>query len=210
MPNASRLDRLRHCRDPVRPHRRLDARQPAGRRPRGRGRRRARRAAAAPAAAAPSQPAPPLDEAGVKALETVAEQNPKDAAPRVQLGNLYFDAEHYTDAIKWYEAALRSIPTMPNVSTDLGVATTTPTSPIARSRSSSTRCRIDPKHTKTLLNMGIVKAFGKQDLAGAAAGVAAGRRRLRPNSPEGQAAKQGARRPPAARIPTTAPGTGGQ
>ena len=28
---------------------------------------------------------------------------------------------------------------------------------------------IDPAHTKTMLNMGIVKAFGKQDLAGASA-----------------------------------------
>jgi tetratricopeptide (TPR) repeat protein len=27
---------------------------------------------------------------------------------------------------------------------------------------------IDPKHTKTLLNIGIVRAFGKQDLEGAA------------------------------------------
>ncbi len=27
---------------------------------------------------------------------------------------------------------------------------------------------IDPKHAKTLLNQGIVRAFGKQDLAGAA------------------------------------------
>jgi hypothetical protein len=34
---------------------------------------------------------------------------------------------------------------------------------------------IDPKHVKTLLNVGIVRAFGKQDLAGAGR-LAAGRR----------------------------------
>ena len=48
---------------------------------------------------------------------------------------------------------------------------------------------IDPKHTKTLLNIGIVKAFGKQDLNGAAAAwqqVVA----LAPDTPEGQAAKK--------------------
>ena len=38
--------------------------------------------------------------------------------------------------------------------------------------------------------MGIVRAFGKQDLDGRGAGVAAGGRSSRPNSPEGQAAKQ--------------------
>ena len=48
---------------------------------------------------------------------------------------------------------------------------------------------IDPKHTKTLLNLGIVKAFGKQDLSGAAAAwerVVA----LAPDSPEGERAKK--------------------
>ena len=53
---------------------------------------------------------------------TVAEQNPNDEATRVQLGNLYFDAERYDDAIAWYEAALKINPKDPNVSTDLGVA----------------------------------------------------------------------------------------
>ena len=34
---------------------------------------------------------------------------------------------------------------------------------------------IEPKHTKTMLNQGIVLAFGKQDLDGATQGLAAGR-----------------------------------
>ena len=49
---------------------------------------------------------------------------------------------------------------------------------------------IDPKHIKTLLNVGIVRAFGKQDLAGAGKAwqqVVD----LAPSSPEGQAAKKG-------------------
>jgi tetratricopeptide (TPR) repeat protein len=48
---------------------------------------------------------------------------------------------------------------------------------------------IDPKHLKTLLNMGVVRAFGKQDLEGASAvwkQVIA----LAPESPEGQAARK--------------------
>ena len=48
---------------------------------------------------------------------------------------------------------------------------------------------LDPKHAKTLLNIGVVKAFGKQDLPGA---EEAWQKvvELAPNSPEGQAAKR--------------------
>jgi tetratricopeptide (TPR) repeat protein len=150
-------------------------------------------AAAAPtAAAAPAEgrpPAPPLDEARLKTLIAAASSAPADAAPRVQLGNLYFDAERYTDAVQWYEDALRLQPKDANVSTDLGVAyyyTNEPDKAIAQFEKS---LAIDPAHTKTMLNMGIVKAFGKQDLVGASAAwqqVIA----TAPNSQEAQAARK--------------------
>ena len=63
-------------------------------------------AAAAPAAGAAPR-APVLDEAQVTALKSVAQREPKNAAPRTQLANLYFDAEKYDDAIAWYAAALK-------------------------------------------------------------------------------------------------------
>src|SRR5687768_2057927 len=73
----------------------------------------------APVAAATNAQRPPaLDQARVQALESVAQQNPRDPEPRTQLGNLYFDAERYTDAIKWYEAAVALEPSNANVSTD--------------------------------------------------------------------------------------------
>ena len=148
-------------------------------------------AAQAPAApgSAGTPPAAPLDEGRVQAMRSVAEQNPRDPEPRVQLGNMYFDAERYTDAIAWYEEALKLRPADPNVSTDLGVAyyyVNQPDKAVAQFEHSLS---VDPKHTKTLLNLGIVKAFGKQDLAGAAQAwqqVVA----LAPDSPEGQAAKK--------------------
>lgn len=149
-------------------------------------------AAAATADAAPAegrQPPPPLDEARLKTLVASAASEPSNPAPRVQLGNLYFDAERYTDAVQWYEDALRLQPNDANVSTDLGVAyyyTNQPDKAIGRFEQS---LAIDPKHTKTMLNMGIVKAFGKQDLAGASAAwqqVIA----TAPDSPEAQAARK--------------------
>ncbi|MEP7116865.1 MAG: tetratricopeptide repeat protein, partial [Acidobacteriota bacterium] len=72
-------------------------------------------AAAAPvAASAPAAPgtegkppAPALDEARVKEYSAAAAAAPTSPAPRVQLGNVYFDAERYKDAVQWYEEALR-------------------------------------------------------------------------------------------------------
>jgi tetratricopeptide (TPR) repeat protein len=153
-------------------------------------------AAAAPAAQQGAAPAgggtsraAVLDETQVTALKTVAERETSNPAPRVQLGNLYFDAERYDDAIKWYGDALKLSPKDVNVSTDLGVSyyySNQPDKALAQFDHSLT---IDPKHAKTLLNVGIVKAFGKQDLDGAGAAwkqVIA----LAPDSPEGQAAKR--------------------
>lgn len=144
-------------------------------------------------AAAPAQSAPqavPVDPARAKALEAVAAQNPNDAQPRVQLGNAFFDAEQYALAISWYEQAIALNPRDTNVSTDLGVAYYY-TNQVDRALAQfDNSLKSDPNHAKTLLNVGIVKAFGKQDLAGAAAAwelVA----KLSPDSPEGQAAKKG-------------------
>ncbi len=148
---------------------------------------------AATTASAPASSGAPaaavLDENKAKALMSVAEQQPNNAQPRVDLGNLYFDAERYDDAIKWYGEALELSPRDVNVSTDLAVAYYYTNQPDRALQQFDESLKIDPKHTKTLLNMGIVRAFGKQDLAGA---EQAWQQviDLEPNSPEGQAAKR--------------------
>ncbi|HEX8031511.1 MAG TPA: tetratricopeptide repeat protein [Vicinamibacterales bacterium] len=140
--------------------------------------------------APPAQQAAPIDPARVKALEDEAAKDPKDARPRVQLGNLFFDGEKYPDAITWYERALTLAPNNPDVSTDLGVAYYYTNQNDRALAQFDRSLAIDPKHIKTLLNVGIVRAFGKQDLAGA--GQAWQRVvELAPDSPEGQAAKKG-------------------
>jgi cytochrome c-type biogenesis protein CcmH/NrfG len=167
-------------------------------------------AAAPPAATAPaaaSQPAA-LDENRIQSLRTAAEQNPKDAATRVQIGNLYFDAERYSDSITWYEAALTINPKDPDVSTDLGVAYYYMNQSDRAIKQFEQSLAMDARHTKTLLNMGIVKAFGKQDLTGAAEAwqkVVD----IAPNSPEGQAAKK-ALDGLASAHPAASPGSGAQ
>jgi cytochrome c-type biogenesis protein CcmH/NrfG len=121
--------------------------------------------ASTPAAQAPR----PLDEAQVQALRTAAEKNPADAKVRVQLGNLYFDAERYPDAVTWYQDALKVSPKDADVSTDLGVCYYYMNQPDRALQQFDESLKLDPRHAKTLLNQGIVRAFGKQDLPGAVA-----------------------------------------
>jgi tetratricopeptide (TPR) repeat protein len=125
-------------------------------------------AAAAPASGAQSaQAPPPFDEARAAGLKASADRNPADADARVQLGNLYFDAERYEEAVRWYEAALKVDPRNVNASTDLGIAYYYSNQPDRALAQFDKSLAIDPEHSKTLLNIGIVRAFAKQDLDGA-------------------------------------------
>lgn len=151
-------------------------------------------APAAPAAeAAATQPAasppPPLDTQRIAELERVADAEPDNVAARVELGNEYFNAERFEQAVPWYEAALQLDPRNVNASTDLGVCyyyTQQDDRALAQFEHSLS---VDPDHVKTLFNQGVVRAFGKQDLAGA---TESWRRvvALAPESEEGRRAKQ--------------------
>ena len=151
---------------------------------------------AAPAAQAGAQtpgegqPAPkPLDEARVNQLRGQAASDPRNAAIRTELGNLYFDADRFDEAIRWYQESLRINPSDPDVSTDLGIAFYYSNEPDRALEQFANSLRANPNHTKTMLNQGIVLAFAKQDLDAAAKSwerVV----QLAPDSPEGQAAKR--------------------
>ena len=144
---------------------------------------------ASPAPGGTSQAPPQLDTAAVQQYMKQAAADPMNQAPKIALGNLYFDAERYPEAAQWYETALSSDPKNADVSTDLGVSYYYMNQPDKALAQFDKSLKIDPKHVKTLLNVGIVRAFGKQDLTGAAAAweqVLA----LSPSSPEGQAAKR--------------------
>jgi tetratricopeptide (TPR) repeat protein len=133
---------------------------------------------------------PPLDDAKVQSLTTILNSDPKNVEATVQLANTYFDAERYGDAIKWYEQAMKLNPNNPEASTDLGVSYYYSNRTDDALKQFQHSLQLNPKHTKTLLNQGIVLAFGKQDLKGA---EDAWRKvvEIAPDTPEGQAAKRG-------------------
>lgn len=148
--------------------------------------------AAAPASSTQQQgrTAPALDTNRVQELEARAQANPSDGAVRAELGNLYFDAEQFVEAAKWYEASLQVAPKNADVSTDLAVSyyytnqTDKALAQFARS------IEIDPTHGKSWLNLGIVRAFGKQDLAGAEEAWKKVLEHAPADAPEARAARQ--------------------
>ena len=152
--------------------------------------------------------APPLDEARVQSLMTIIKSDPKNAGAVVEVANTYFDAEQYPDAIKWYEESLTLDPKNPDASTDLGISYYYTGQTDRALKQFEHSLTIDPRHAKTILNQGIVLAFGKRDFAGAEAAwkqVIA----LAPDSPEAQAARRGLEGIAAAGHPGTgtAPGS---
>ena len=110
-------------------------------------------AASSSASASSRSTAAVLDENKVSAFKSVADREPKNPTPRVELGNLYFDAERYDDAITWYAEALKVAPNDPNVSTDLGISYFYTNQP--------------DKALDQFAHSLKVRAYGKQDLAGA-------------------------------------------
>jgi tetratricopeptide (TPR) repeat protein len=127
----------------------------------------AQQAAAAPSTPEAQQPAT-LDTQQAAQLAQQASANPKDAAVRVQLGNMYFDAAQYTDAAKWYEEAQKLDPKDADVSTDLAIAYFNLNEVDRALKQIDHSLAVNPKHAKSLLNQGIIRARGKKDLAGAA------------------------------------------
>lgn len=150
----------------------------------------AQTAVPAPQTAAAENTPLPLDQARATALEQQAKAEPRNAAVRVDLGNVYFDAERFAEAAPWYEAALELEPSNVNAGTDLAVVYFYQGQMDRALAQLDRALAIDPRHPKALLNQGIIRAFGKQDLIGAEESwkkVV----EIAPDSPEGQRAQQG-------------------
>ncbi len=126
--------------------------------------------------ARPSAPAAPpvaaaaiADEGILNAYRNILANDPRNLQAAVAAANLLYDAQRYVEAIAYYQQAFALNGSDVNVSTDLGTALWYAGRPDDALAQYETSLKIQPTHAQTLLNMGIVKADGKHDYAGAIA-----------------------------------------
>lgn len=108
-----------------------------------------------------------VDPERVATLEEAAAADPDDAAARSALGDLYFEARQFAAAILWYEEVLALNPADADAGASLGVSYFYDGQAERAVEAFNRVLAANPEHPRTLLSLGIVKAFGLQDLDGA-------------------------------------------
>jgi len=89
-------------------------------------------------------------------LEREAEKNPESMAIWLELGNLYFDASKYQDAIRAYNQYLSLDPGNADVWTDIGVMYRRAGNPEQAVSSFDKAISLNPQHEQARFNKGIV------------------------------------------------------
>ena len=130
-----------------------------------------------------------LDETHVAALQAAAKDAPEDVSSRLALGDLYFGAERWEEAVRWYEQAHTLSPESFDVSTNLGISYYYAGQTQQAIDQFERTLEADPMDPRALLSLGIVRAFGLQDREGA---MELWERviEITPDSPEGLAARE--------------------
>jgi len=123
--------------------------------------------------------------AGEQSQPLLAElaQRPKDVSILTKIGNVYYDAQQYGEAIRYYKKVLDLQPANADVRTDMATCYWYLGDADHAIREFEKSLQYNPTHPGTLLNMGVVKWQGKMDVQGA---VAAWEKLLdtNPNYPE--------------------------
>lgn len=104
--------------------------------------------------------------------------DPNNADLLYKIGNLYYDAQQYPEAVSYYERCLNLNPKATDVRTDMGTAYHFMGQTDRALREYDEVLKIDSKHANALFNTGMVKWQDKQDMSGA---IAAWKRLLETN-----------------------------
>lgn len=110
-----------------------------------------------------------MAETQAQPLLAQLKSDPNNANLLYQIGNLYYDAQQYPDAVKYYQDALRINPKETNVRTDLGTAYHLMGQPDQAIKEYDEVLKVDSKHANALFNEGMVKWQDKMDMNGAIA-----------------------------------------
>ena len=116
--------------------------------------------------AIPQQQSPEVVAASAKPLLDALKANPDDWDKLVQVGNIYYDANVYPEAITYYTRAVKIRPD-PNVLTDLGTAYFYTGDSNTALKMFDQALKQNPKLANALFNTGIVKWQGMKDPKGA-------------------------------------------
>lgn len=107
-----------------------------------------------------------LGQATAPLLEAV-NKNPNDYDALVNLGNVYYDAQQYPNAIQYYERALVIHPENPDVRTDMATAYWYSGNADKALAEMQISLKNQPNHPQTLFNLGWIRWQGKADAKGA-------------------------------------------
>jgi len=95
--------------------------------------------------------------------------DPRNSTLLYQIGNLYYDAQQYPEAVKYYEKSLQIDPKATDVRTDMATAYHLMGQSDRAIQEYDAVLKIDGKHANALFNEGMVKWQDKMDLNGAIA-----------------------------------------
>ena len=112
-------------------------------------------------------PTPTIDPDRVSQLQLEIETDPEDITSLLALANVYFEAHSFEEAIPWYEQVLALSSGDVESSTNLGVSYFYAGLPGRAVDQFQRSLEFAPDHLQTLLSLGIVRAFGLDDLDGA-------------------------------------------
>lgn len=93
--------------------------------------------------------------------------SPNDPTLLANVGNVYYDAHQFKEAIEYYSRSLKNAPTNTDVRTDMGTAFYQSGNPDQALAEYEKVLQQNPKHANALVNRGIVRWEGKMDLQGA-------------------------------------------
>ena len=94
---------------------------------------------------------------------------PNDAELLYKIGNMYYDAQVYPEAVKYYEGSLKVNPNATDVRTDMATAYHFMGQSDRAIQEYDAVLKVDGKHANALFNEGMVKWQDKMDMKGAIA-----------------------------------------